>query len=277
MRSRRRPAAQRRSRPVLRRRRRRGDGSSGDRRPPSVGRRRLTGASTTAAKRGVERDGASSAAGSSSLGRPLASMLRSGSCGGFRAVAASSGCSAVPSVCPVAARPALGRCAVSICPAAAGAGRALRRAMRRCAGRRAVCVRADWCRVGAVALPCRQQDRKRRVVGPWPRHALALARAGMLGLQNACLGRHMRHGAPLDADWREQPVQSPGHARNFEKLPKFQRLVLSGCGPVGAADRHDLLAGGKNCRRRPSTMPMRRAGIPIIRVPQCDGPPGRRL
>jgi len=57
-------------------------------------------------------------------------------------------------------------------------------------------------------------------------------------------------------------VQSAGHARKFEKLPKFQWLVINGPGRSAACDRHDLLAGGKNCRAD-STMRWR-AGMPIL-------------
>ena len=89
----------------------------------------------------------------------------------------------------------------------------------------------------------------------------------MLGLMNAGLGRDMRHGAPLDTELALEPVQSMGHARNFEKLPKFQRLVVSGGGSVGSRDRHDLLAGRQELPVNLPTM-RSRAGIPIIRVPR---------
>jgi hypothetical protein len=58
----------------------------------------------------------------------------------------------------------------------------------------------------------------------------------------------MRHGAPLDTVLALEPVQSVGHARDFEKLPKFQRLVLSGGGPVEAVTGTSCWQGGKNCR-----------------------------
>ena len=38
-----------------------------------------------------------------------------------------------------------------------------------------------------------------------------------------------------------ETVQSPGHAWNFEKLPKFQRLVLQDGGLGSGRNRHDLL------------------------------------
>jgi hypothetical protein len=57
-------------------------------------------------------------------------------------------------------------------------------------------------------------------------------------------------------------VQSAGHPPEFEKLPKFQWLVINGPGRPVACARHDLLAGGKNCRAA-ATMRWR-AGVPIL-------------
>jgi hypothetical protein len=62
--------------------------------------------------------------------------------------------------------------------------------------------------------------------------------------------------------WSQPTLQSAGHARRFEKLPKFQWLVINGHSPSAARARHDLLAGGKNCRAA-ATMRWR-AGVPIL-------------
>ena len=59
------------------------------------------------------------------------------------------------------------------------------------------------------------------------------------------------HAARMHLSTRNQSrsaVQSAGHAPEFEKLPKFQWLVIRSGGPDGGCGRHDLLACGKNCR-----------------------------
>ena len=121
---------------------------------------------------------------------------------------------------------------------------------------------ADWCprRRGGRGRSSAQQDRKRRRRCLGSPMRSRWVRPGCCGFRTLALDATCGTGAPLDtesaSDRRCNPRAMP---RNFEKLPKFQELVIrSGGRQDGGRDRHDLLAGGKNCPTCGATDAIRR-------------------